>query len=117
MRLALSIVLLVHGVAHLPGFAVAWTLMRSPELPYRTTLFAGRLDAGDAGARAGGVVWLLLAAVFAALAWMNWSSHPSFRAAAFAAVGVSSLMCLSGWPEARIGLAANGLVVVLLLLR
>ena len=33
MRLILSFLLLAHGVAHLPGFLVAWNLASFPDLP------------------------------------------------------------------------------------
>ena len=45
MSLVVAVVLVAHGVAHLIGFVVPWRLMTLPEMPYKTTLFAGRLDA------------------------------------------------------------------------
>ena len=47
MRYLLAVLLLVHGVAHLPGFLVAFRLASFPELPYRTTFF-GTLEDVDA---------------------------------------------------------------------
>jgi hypothetical protein len=114
MRAALSVLLLVHGVAHLPGFAVAWRLMSSAELPYRTTIFMGRVDVGDTGARALGAVWLVLAGAFAWLSWLNWGGGALFRPVALSIVAVSSLMCVAAWPEARLGLAANALVLLMM---
>ena len=116
MRWAMAVLLLLHGVAHLPGFAVAWKLMHSPELPYRTTIFAGRVDLGDAGARLFGAAWLLVALLFGVLAWMDWTAHPAFRGAAITIAGVSSVLCLAAWPEARIGLGVNALILLLVLL-
>ena len=42
-----------HGVAHLVGFLAAWQLHTSPDVPYTTTVFAGHIDIGAAGSRAG----------------------------------------------------------------
>ena len=43
--------LLAHGVAHLVGFVSSWKLATLAELPYKTTVFSGRVDVGDAGIR------------------------------------------------------------------
>jgi hypothetical protein len=51
MRWLVGFLMMGHGVAHLPGFLVSWQLATLPDLPYSTTLFAGRLDVGDAGTR------------------------------------------------------------------
>jgi hypothetical protein len=64
MRVILVLLLLAHGIAHLPGFLVNWQLRSFPELPFRTTLFAGTLDVGLIGIRAVGVGWLLVAIAF-----------------------------------------------------
>ena len=49
MRIALGIFLILHGVAHLPGFVVPWRLANIKDVPYKTTLLSGRFDIGDAG--------------------------------------------------------------------
>jgi hypothetical protein len=59
MRLAFALFLLVHGIAHLPGFVVAWRLAALREMPYKTTLLDGVVDAGPVGARIVGLLWLL----------------------------------------------------------
>ncbi len=106
--------LIVHGVAHLPGFAVPWRLLASPELPYRTTIFAGRLEVGDLGVRAVGVAWAVLAVAFLAMAWAVWADAPWARVAIVVAVAASLMLCTAGWPEARIGVVANLLILGLL---
>jgi len=45
MRIALSILLLLHGIAHLPGFLVSWRLMKAETVSYGTTIVGGALDA------------------------------------------------------------------------
>jgi hypothetical protein len=50
MRFVLAFFLLAHGVAHLVGFVSSWKLATLAELPYKTTVFSGRVDVGDARA-------------------------------------------------------------------
>ena len=64
MRFVLAFFLLAHGVAHLVGFVSSWKLATLAELPYKTTVFSGRIDVGDAGIRVLGVLWLLTALAF-----------------------------------------------------
>jgi hypothetical protein len=114
MRFVLAFVLLAHGVAHLVGFVSSWKLATLAELPYKTTIFSGRVDVGDPGIRMMGVLWLLAALAFlvAAIAVATeagWAVQFTFAAA------IASLMlCLVGWPDARVGVAVNGGLVLLL---
>jgi hypothetical protein len=114
MRVILVLLLLVHGIAHLPGFLVNWQLRSFPELPFRTTVFGGTLDVGLIGIRAVGVGWLLvtIAFGFAALGVLLRSGW--WQPVAYSAVGASGLLSAAGWPEARLGLVANALVIVLI---
>ena len=106
--------LIVHGIAHLPGFAVPWRLMVSPELPYRTTILAGRFEVGDIGVRAVGLAWAVVAVAFLALAWAIGAGAPWARVAIATAVVASLTLCAAGWPDARIGVVANLLILGLL---
>jgi hypothetical protein len=112
MRIALALVLLVHGFAHLVGFLGAWRL--TAKVPYRTTLLAGRLDIGDAGIKVVGVLWLLAAIALAATglaALARLSSWPAYAQA----LSVFSLgMCVAGWPEAKFGVAVNVILIAIL---
>jgi hypothetical protein len=114
MSHVLAALLIVHGIAHLPGFAVPWRLLVSPELPYRTTILAGRIDIGDGGVRAVGLAWAVAAAAFIALAWSLWAGLPWTRTLIACAVAFSLVLCAAGWPDARIGVAANILILVML---
>jgi hypothetical protein len=113
MRYLLAVLLLVHGVAHLPGFLVAFGLASFPELPYRTTVF-GTLDVGTAGARAAGLAWLALSISFVALA-ADVALRPDATPMVLPAVlGMSALLCAAEWPEARIGFVVNTVIAALL---
>jgi hypothetical protein len=113
MRHVLTVFTLIHGIGHLPGFAVSWRLLTTAELPYRTSILGGRLDLGDAGIRAWGLVWLALSIAFGVIAVGIWSRSSWWLGALTAVVGISSLFCLFALPETRLGLAANAIVFVL----
>ena len=113
MRLILSFLLLVHGVAHLPGFLVAWGLASFPELPYRTTVFA-TIDVGGAGVRVVGLGWLLSTAVFVALASAMALRINVPLLVLPLALGFSALLCVAGWPEARLGFVANSFIAAMM---
>ncbi|HSU17978.1 hypothetical protein [Longimicrobium sp.] len=116
MRTAIALLMALHGIAHLPGFLNSWELMAMEEIPYHTTVLSGRLDLGDAGIRALGVLWLAFAAVFVACAggalahgtwWLPWAMG--------AALG-SLVLSAAEWPEARIGVGVNaGLIAALVI--
>lgn len=114
MRWLFAFVLVAHGVAHLVGFVSSWKLATLPELPYKTAVFAGRIDVGDAGIRVMGALWLLTAVAFliaanAVVIATDWAGRFTL-----AAVIASLMLCVVGWPDARIGVAVNvGLLLLL----
>ena len=113
MQLALSLLLLAHGVAHLPGFLVAWGLASFPDLPYRTTVF-GTVDLGAVGVRLVGLGWLAAAGVFVALAAAVALRVEVPLVVLPLALGFSALLCAAGWPEARFGFVANAAIAAML---
>jgi hypothetical protein len=106
MRFLLAALLIVHGVAHLVGFAVPWRLVASPDVAYRTTILAGTIDVGDTGARVLGILWLLVASGLVLLGSVLFSGV-GVRAAVLPLLGFSLLLCFVGWPDARIGVVVN----------
>jgi hypothetical protein len=68
VRFAVAALLLAHGIAHVPGFAVPWRLLSTPEMPYTTTILAGRWDVGAIGIRGVGIAWLTAGVTFVAAA-------------------------------------------------
>jgi uncharacterized protein DUF6544 len=114
MRYAVAAFLIAHGIAHLPGFAVPWRLISSPEMPYATTILSGRWDVGPIGVRVVGIAWLLAAMAFVAVAVAYARSSP-FAVLLIASITVVSLLlCMLNWPQARIGLFMNVAVLVML---
>jgi hypothetical protein len=113
MRFVLALFLLAHGVAHLVGFVSSFKLATLPELSHKTTIFSG-IDVGDAGIRVMGVLWLITALAFLVAAGAVATATDSAARLMLAAVIGSLTLCVVGWPDARIGVAVNlGLILLL----
>ena len=114
MKTAFSLLLLLHGIAHLVGFTVPWKLMESEATPYKTTVLSGHVDLGDAGIRVMGLLWLATALAFTVGAWTLWRGQawaPSFVAGTAV---FSLILSLLAWPDSRIGVVVNVLVLTAL---
>jgi len=112
LRIGFAVLLLLHGIAHGVGFAGSWQLGEFREAPLDTTLLAGRVDVGVVGIRAMGILWLLTGLAFAVAAlgvWRSWEWWPPFT---MGVVLLSLVMCILGWPAARIGVALNVAILV-----
>jgi hypothetical protein len=115
LRFAFALILIVHGVAHLVGFVVPWRIAEFEESPYRTTLFNGRLDVGDAGIRFVGILWLLAAAAFfisggallLVAPWWPWLTGM--------VAGYSLVLAVAGWPDSRIGVPIDLMILLYVL--
>ena len=116
MRWVFAIALALHGIAHLVGFAVSWQLLNSPDVPYKTTLAAGAIDVGGFGMKIVGVIWLALAVAFLVAAIATLFEWHMALPVGLGAVTASFTMCAVSLPEARIGLAINVLLAILLAL-
>lgn len=113
MRIALAIVMVFHGTAHLAGFAGAWQI--APQgYPYKTTVFRGHVDLGNAGIRVVGALWLTMALAFVVagiVALMGVAGWPQF---ALVLAMVSLMLSVAEWPEAKVGVAINlGMIAIL----
>jgi len=97
----------VHGLVHLIGFVVPWRLLEVAGFAYRTTALNGTLALGDAGARAVGVAWLVLAAGFVAVAIGIWRAQPWALPLVGALAAASIVVCVLGLPDAAAGIAVN----------
>jgi hypothetical protein len=109
MLALVAIVLVLHGCAHLVGFAGAWQL--TDDIPYKTTLLGGAVDVGAAGIRAFGLLWLAAALAFvvagiAVLLRASW--WPAYTVITAAA---SLLLCVLALPDAQVGAAFNAVLL------
>lgn len=114
MRYLLAVLLTVHGLAHLVGFVVPWKLVKLPEAPYRTTLLAGKIEVGDAGIRVVGLTWLLAALAFFVVAVGLILGAPWSVPAALLTLGASVVLSVAGWPDSRIGVLVNVVLLAVL---
>ena len=116
LRIAVAVLMILHGVAHLPGFVSSWRLATLPEIPYHTTVLAGRVDIGDAGMRAMGVLWLAAALAFWIAGAAALTGRHGWVMLAMGVATASLVLCTLEWPVARIGLAVNLAIVLALVL-
>ena len=115
MHFVVSALFIIHGVEHLVGFVVPWRVATLEDTPYQTTILNGKIDVGESGIRAIGLVWLVTALAFMVCAiavamqlqWWMW--------VAMAATLISFDLTIVGWPESRVGVAVNVLIVVMLI--
>jgi hypothetical protein len=112
VRYALALLLLGHGIAHLPGFIVGWQLASFPELPFRTTVLAHTVDVGVVGARLVGAGWMIVSLMFVVLAAAVALRPIGWPHVLPLALALSTLLCVLGWPEPRFGLVMNGLLAI-----
>jgi hypothetical protein len=111
IRRIAAILLALHGVIHLIGFVTPWRIATLEGFAYRTTVFNGALDVGDAGARVIGLVWLGLTFGFVAAGYGIWRRTRWAVGLTVVLAVVSLVVCLLGIPEAGAGVAID--VVIL----
>ena len=115
MRLALALLMGLHGITHLAGFAGSFHLTAAADLPYKTTILGGRVDLGG-GIRLMGILWLALSAVFVVIAAGTALNTTWWASAAGVAATISLVMTLLEMPQARIGMLVNLAILAALLM-
>jgi hypothetical protein len=116
MRSAFSLFLVLHGIAHLPGFLVPWRLAAPSEMPYTTTVLDGSADLGNVGIRIVSILWLLTAVAFVVAGAATFLQDAAWRTIAITATLASLALTVLGWPQSQIGLALNLLLLAYLIL-
>lgn len=115
MRIALALALVLHGTAHLVGFAESWQLSATEHAPFKTTVLSGRLDLGLVGIRVGGILWLLVALAFGLVAAGAITRAEWWVPMAFTTAIASVVLSVVWWPESRMGVAVNAVLITALL--
>jgi hypothetical protein len=115
MRIALALALVLHGIAHVPGFAESWQLSATEHAPFKTTVLSGRLDLGLVGIRLGGILWLLVALAFGFVAAGAITRAEWWVPMALTTAIASAVLSVVWWPEARVGVAVNAVLITALL--
>jgi hypothetical protein len=115
MQIVIAVLMALHGVAHVPGFAVSWRLADLQGMPYHTALFGGRVYVGDAGMRAVGILWLFAALAFVAIGVAALLNRSWWSTAAVATITLSLGLCTTEIKAARVGVIANLVLLALVL--
>ena len=114
MRFSLAILMTLHAIAHLVSVVEAWRLIPDG-FPYKTTVLAGRVDLGDVGIRAVGLIWLFVAIGFL-LAAIGAVTGSTWWVPMALGIAVSSLLLsFAELPAARAGVAINLAIIVVLI--
>lgn len=99
MRLALSTLILLHGLVHLMGFAKAFGYAELPQLTQPIV-------------RPVGLLWLLGALGFVAAAALHLMRQESWWLLALPAIALSQLLVGLSWRDAKAGTLANLVILV-----
>lgn len=113
IRTLAAALLAAHGLIHLIGFVVPWGIAQIEGFPYRTTGLGGAIVLGDAGARAVGIAWLVLAAGFVVAGVALWRGARWAPALAAVLAVASVTVCALGLPEAAFGIVVNLAILAL----
>jgi len=114
-NIVLAVVLAVHSLIHLFGFVVAWKLVELKDMPYKTTILAGRWDVGDAGVRLFGVLWVAVAIAFIVVVIGLVMNQSWWHTLAIGVALASLIICALHWPEAQFGAYVNVVILAFIL--
>lgn len=115
MSTAIAVVLVLHGIAHLVGFAVPWRLTKGSQQAYKTTIIGGR-DVGPMGIRFIGIFYLALAVAFVAMAYGAFADASWWPQYTLFISGLSLFLCIVNWPDTKIGLVLNIIIIAYLVI-
>ncbi len=113
---AAALVVFIHGLIHLLGFATYWQLAEIENLPYKTTLLGGLWDVGEAGIRVFGALWLVAAIGFVVAAYGLAAQQDWWRTAMVAVALFSLVLTVLDWKVAFAGIAINVVILAVVLL-
>lgn len=114
MYIAFAVFLVLHGFAHLVGFAGSWGL--SAGIVPQTALLNGRIPLGIEAVRMMGILWAVLAAAFVFAAVGVARQEPWWATATIVIASASFTMCVLGLPDAKIGVFVNVVIIAAVLL-
>jgi hypothetical protein len=111
-----AIFLFIHAFANTVGFFVQWRIIKSNDMPYSTKLFFGKLDAGNAGIRIIGLLWLFIAIVYVFVGYGILTSKDWWITATIIITAFSFIFCIVGLPDTKMGVIANIIILVFIFL-
>lgn len=106
-------VVAVHGLIHLMGFVAYWPLGQVAELPYKTTLLAGRWEVGGVGMKLYGLLWLIAALGFLISVAGYFAHRDLWRMAMLITIVLSTALIALDWAPSFRGAIVNAVIAVL----
>ena len=116
VRIILAIYLFIHGFSHIVGFIVPWRIAKLEEVPYKTTILGDLVNVSDIGIRIIGIFWLLTALAFLYVGIGIITQVSNWKLLTILVTVFSLVLCFVGWPDSRIGVFANLLILIFLFL-
>jgi hypothetical protein len=116
MRIALAILMVLHGIAHLVGFVGSWRTAGAATNPPLKPMLLGSQGVDRSGVHTMGVFWLLTAVAFLLASAAAVLATPWWLLAAIGVSLFSLTLCIIALPETRVGIAVNLLLLAALLL-
>ena len=109
-----TIILLIHAIAHLPGFIMAFKLAEIKELPFSTKIFFKKIEIGEIGIKIYGLVWLVLSIIFFVSVLFILFDKPVYKDTVLVASLLSLIISIGGLPETKYGVIINLLIIIYL---
>lgn len=116
MKIIFAVFLMLHGFAHSVGFIVFWRISEFEGIEYKTTILNGKVDIADTGIRIFGIIWLLLTLVYILNGIAVIMNLPLWESMALYVSVTSLVFCIIGWPDSKIGVIVNVLILIFLFL-
>ena len=113
MRIALAVFLVLHGIAHIVGFVVPWRIAKMDDMPYKTTIFYGKIDVSDVGIRILGIIWLLIALAYFYSGWITYQQFDFWLTYTLVVSVISLAFCIIAVPDSHIGIYINIALIAL----
>jgi hypothetical protein len=116
MKIIFAALLMLHGFAHSVGFIVFWRISEIEGMTYKTTILNGKVNVTDTGIRIVGTIWLLLSLVYIFNGIAVIINLPYWESLAIYISVASLVYCIIGWPDSKIGVIVNILILIFLFL-
>jgi hypothetical protein len=115
MQDILTILLFVHGIAHLPGVIVPWRIAARRDMPYKTTLLSGRIRLSRKGMQFVGLLWFLASLTFFLSGIGLFILSPWWKTLTYIVTIFSIALCILDWPDTRFGIIIDAAILIILL--
>lgn len=117
MKIALAIFLFAHSTAHFAGFVVFWrNVHRNLHNRYRRVFLGKDTEFEKFGFRFMAVLYLISALAFCYFGIELLTGIHLFWDNIWRVTIISLVMCVVGWPKAKLGVIANAILILFLII-